>query len=408
MLSNEMLDKYAELVLSIGVNLQKGQGLTLICPVECRKIAHAFTKSAYKLGASIVDVRWGDEEIDKLNYEYADTDTLCNIPKWVVENRNHIVKENYCYVAISAENPLIFSGISPEKLSAVAKARAKALKNYTDAVMSNKIRWCVVSVPTIEWAKQVFKNSDKPVDELWEAIANTMRLYENDPVIAWKNHIERLEKRAEFLNKNNFEYLHFKNSLGTDLMVGLANSHVWLSAQEKAQDNVNFVANMPTEEVFTAPHRLKVDGVVKSALPLIEKGNIIDNFTLTFKNGKVVKATAEKNEALLNEILDTDAGTRRIGEVALIGKNSPIAKSKLLFYNTLFDENASCHLAIGKAYPSTIKNGVNLNAKELKALGANDSDDHIDFMIGTNDLSVTGIKFNGEMVRIFLDGDWVI
>ena len=274
--------------------------------------------------------------------------------------------------------------------------------------MSNAIRWCVISVPTLAWAKQVFPNSIDPISDLSTAIEKTMRLNTVNPLGAWEKHVQTLNRRSKFLNDKNFEFIHFKNKLGTDLMVGLCENHIWTCAEEKAKDGVPFVANMPTEEIFTAPHRLKVDGTLVSALPLCENGQIIDNFKITFKKGKIVDFSAEKGYQTLKHIIETDKGTRHLGEIALIGKNSPIAKSGILFYNTLFDENASCHLAIGKAYPTTIKGGEKLSKQQLKSLGVNDSIEHVDFMIGTPDINVTGIQKDGNKIPLFIDGEWVI
>ncbi len=408
MLQGKILNEYANLVIKVGVNLQKGQGLEILCPIECAYLAEELTRVAYQNGAKIVSVRWENENIDKLNYTYAKTEDLTNVPKWFVDSKNYLVENDFCYVAISAENPSLFKDISAEKLSAVATARAKALKKYSSKVMSNEIRWCVVSVPTLEWAKQVFPNSNTPLEDLSLAIEKTMRLDDDNPLLAWQKHVDNLERRANFLNSARFEYLIFKNSLGTNLKVGLCDDHVWLSAKEKAKDGVSFIANLPTEEVFTAPHKYKVDGVLKSALPLCENGQIIDDFSITFKKGKIVNFSAKKGYEALKGLIETDKGTYRLGEVALIGKNSPIAKSKILFFNTLFDENASCHLAIGKAYPTTIYNGENLSKKELSAKGVNDSVEHVDFMIGTDDLTVTGIKKDGSKFLLFNDGEWTI
>ena len=274
--------------------------------------------------------------------------------------------------------------------------------------MSNGIRWCVVSVPTKAWAKQVFPNTENPELELSKAIIKTMRLDTPDPTKAWQEHVEKLEKRAEFLNSAKFEYLHFKNNSGTDLKVGLADDNIWINAQELAKDGVKFVANMPTEEIFTAPHRMKVNGTLRSAMPLCENGQVIDEFTITFKQGKIVDFDAKVGYDALKKLIETDSGTYRLGEVALIGKNSPIAQSGILFYNTLFDENASCHLAIGKGYPSTILGGDKLTLAELKEKGVNDSTEHIDFMIGTPDMEITGVKKDGSKFKLFSDGDWTI
>jgi len=408
MLKGKTLKDYAKLVVNIGVNLQKGQGLEIVCPTEKREIAIALAEAGYEAGAKIVRVRWEDEEINKINYANAEADALTEVPKWLVDSRNYLVDNGFCYIAVSADDPEAYKNIPAEKLAAVMQARSKALKKYSDSVMSNGIRWCVVSVPTPAWAKQVFPASTNPEEDLSIAIEKAMRLNTANPLEAWKKHIETLSLRAEFLNEKNFDYLHFKNGLGTDLKVGLAKNHLWTSAREKAKDGVNFVANIPTEEVFTSPHRLKVDGTLVSAMPLCENGQIIDQFTITFKKGKIVKFTAKKGYETLKHLIDTDSGTKYLGEVALIGKNSPIARSGILFYNTLFDENASCHLAIGKAYPTTIRGGEKLTKKELKALGVNDSTEHIDFMIGTPDLEVTGYDKNGNATPLFIDGEWVI
>ena len=408
MLSGKILENYADLVIKYGVNLQKQQGLEIICPVEKREIAHALAIAGYKAGAKIVRVRWHDEIFDKIGYEYADTTALSEIPKWYVDSKNYLVENGYCYIAVSADDPSIFKDIPSDKVSAVAKARSKALKKFSDVVMANGLRWCVVSVPTLAWAKQVFPDVENPEEQLSKAIESTMRLDLDNPLKAWEEHIKTLESRASFLNSKNFEYIRFKNGLGTDLKVGLCDNHQWISAREKAQDGVYFVANMPTEEIFTSPHREKVDGVLVSALPLCENGQIIDDFTITFKKGKIVSFTAKKGYETLKHLIETDSGTRRLGEIALIGKNSPVAKCNTLFFNTLFDENASCHLAIGKAYPSTVNNGENLTIKQLKALGVNDSTEHVDFMIGTPDMSVIGVEKDDKETTLFIDGEWVV
>ena len=407
MLTGKKLYDFAELVLGVGVNLQKGQGLEIVCPVEKSEVAVAFSEKAYEMGARIVNVRWSCEKTDRVNYLYAEEEALTDIPKWFVDSKNYLVKKGFCYVAIDAEDPSAFKDVPSEKLAAVSKKKSKLLKAFSDEVMSNGIRWCVVSVPTESWAKKIFPAAD-PVEELSFAIEKTMRLDEKNPLEAWQKHIATLNRRAEFMNAKNFEYLHYKSANGTDLMLGLAENHVWVSAQEKAKDGVPFVANMPTEEIFTAPHKDKINGVVKSALPLSYNGQIIENFSFTFKKGKVVDFSAEKGYDVLKKLLETDSGTLSLGEAALIGKNSPIAKSGILFLNTLFDENASCHLALGKGYPTTVKGGAEMTVKELKKLGVNDSVEHVDFMIGSPDLSVTGIGYDKSETPLFVDGEWVI
>ncbi len=408
MFSNESLVNYAKLVLKYGVNLQNGQGLEIACPVDCKETARVFTSVAYQLGAKIVRVRWNDDVCTKINYQHAQTDALCDIPKWFVDSKNDLVKRNFCYVAIDSEDPSLFNDCDAQKLAKINRARAKKLRWFSDAVMADQLRWCVVSVPNIAWAERVFPNSANPIQDLTTAIERAMRLDTPNPVSAWDEHVTALNQRAEFLNGMNFEYLHYQNSLGTDFTVGLCKDHVWLSAKEKSADGKYFIANMPTEEVFTAPHSQKADGIVKSALPLSYNGQIIENFSLTFKKGKVIDFSAEKGYDALKHLLETDGGTKRLGEVALIGKNSPIAKSGVLFYNTLFDENASCHFALGKAYPTNVLGGVEKSKSELKKLGVNDSSEHVDFMIGTNDLSIVGITHDGKKVPVFIDGEWAI
>lgn len=407
-MDEKLLKEYAKLVLKFGVNLQKGQGLELACPVEKRQAAKAFAETAFDMGASTVRIRWEDEDIERLNLLYSDEKELTTVPKWFIESKHELVNRNFCYVAIAAEDPSAFSSVPNARIAAYSSARRKALKAFSEKVMANGIRWCVISLPTEKWAEKVFPNQDNAVKKLENAIIKTMRLNLPDPQKEWENHIKNLSVRAEFLNSNNFDYLHFKSDNGTDLKVGLAQNHVWLSAKEKAMDGVEFIANMPTEEVFTAPHRLKVNGKVRSYLPLAYNGQIIDNFTLDFKNGKIVGFSAEKGYETLKSLIETDGGSVRLGEVALIGKDSPIAKSGILFYNTLFDENASCHIAIGKGYPTTVKNGDKLSRKELKNLGLNDSVEHVDFMIGTPDMNIVGYKKDGFPVQIFKDGNWCV
>ena len=407
-MKKDVIKQFATLVLKYGVALQKGQNIEIACPVEKHEIARIFISTAYEMGAKFARVRWSDEVVDATSYELADEEMLTAVPRWFIMSKNELVEKDFCYVAIAAEDPYAFNRVPSDRLAKISKARSKALKAFSDVVMSNGIRWCVVSVPTKNWAQTVFKNCNDAEERLFNEIIKTMRLDTPNPDAEWEKHISSLTEHAEYLTTQNFEYLRFQNALGTDLKVGLCDEHVWLSAQEKAKDGVNFIANMPTEEVFTAPHRLKVDGTLYSAMPLVYNGQIIDGFSITFKKGKIVDFSATTGYTVLKELIETDEGTLRLGEVALIGKNSPIAKSGILFYNTLFDENASCHLAIGKAYPTTVKGGESLTTAELKKLGANDSVEHVDFMIGTPDLSVVGIKKTGEKVQIFKDGDWVI
>lgn len=402
------IEKLAELAIKVGVNMQKGQKVLINCPVEKSETGRIFAKKAYELGASLVKIEYADEKLLRINYENADINELEKIEKSFVMRKEEYVDENYCYIVIDADDPNLLNGIDGEKINRVNIARRTALKKYNDAVMKNAIRWTIVAIPSPAWAKRVFPNSQNPEEELWQAIKKTVRLDTDDPVAEWQKHIAKLNARAKFLNDKNFEYIRFESANGTNLDVGLADGHQWLAAEEKGLDGHKFIANLPTEEVFTAPHRLKVNGTLKNALPLAHDGNIIDDFYITFKNGKAVDFGAKQGYDTLKNLIESDEGSHYLGEIALIGKNSPISNSGILYYNTLFDENASCHLAIGKAYPTTLVNGDKMTAEELNKCGANDSLVHCDFMIGTKDLKVTGIDKNGKTTPIFANGDWII
>lgn len=408
MLNNVQLQHYADLAIKVGVNLQKGQRLNINAQIECAHIVRVLAEAAYRAGASEVMVQYADEKLSRINYDFMTVEELEKVPQWQIDRSVHIVDNNYANISVSAGDPNIFAGVDPVKLQRAAQARGKAMKYYREAFMRNANRWLVISVPTQAWAKQVFPNEENAVDRLWDAIAMTMRLNEPDPVAAWQKHIATLTRRADFMNKKDFSYVHLTSKNGTNLKVGLAEGHIWCAAEEKAEDGITFTANMPTEEIFTAPHRLRVDGVVHNALPLVEQGNIIDDFTIHFEKGRVTKFTAKKGQDALSNIINTDEGSHYLGEVALIGKNSPIAQSGIMFYNTLFDENASCHLALGKGYPTTVKNGSGMTKEQLEEIGVNDSLEHCDFMIGTADMNIVGVTKEGKKVQLFVDGEWVI
>ena len=402
----DLLYKYAELAVKVGVNLQKGQLLEISTPVECEEFALILAEVAYMNGAGRVLIDRRSDNENRLAYTYSSAEELEKVPAWFVEKKNYLVTEGACRIAIDADDPEALKGLDEAKIARRSSAYNKALKIYSDAIMGNAIRWCVIAYPSYNWAKLMFPESDDPEAELFEAIKHTVRLDSDDPVAAWNDHIETLNRHAKIMNDYDFSYLRYETSAGTNLKVGLAKDAVWLPAQEKAKDGVPFIANMPTEEVFTAPDNTRIDGVVKNALPLSYNGTIIDGFSVTFKDGKVIEFSAEQGYETLKALINTDEGTKSLGEMALVGKNSPIAKSKLLFYNTLFDENASCHFAFGQAYPTTIKGGGDMTAEELAAHNANDSVEHVDFMVGTEDLKITGVTKDGKEVVVFIDGEW--
>lgn len=407
---NNMLKKYASLAVKKGVNLQKGQVLMINTPIECYDFARVIAEEAYREGAKEVIVRYSDQVIQRLTLENASIETLSNIPDWFSESYNKYAKEGCCVISVSASDPDAYKGVPADKISAYQQARSKALKEYFELSMANKIRWTVVSVPTDKWAKKIFKDTstEEAVNKLWDQIFKVVRLYEEDPIKAWDEHNSKLHEKMDFLNSQKFKSLHYTNNRGTDLTIELPEGHIWCGGSEHCYNGIEFNANMPTEEVFTMPKRDAVNGTVVSSKPLIYGGNVIDKFKLTFKNGKVVDFTAEEGYDTLKKLLDTDEGASYLGEVALVPYDSPISNSNIIFYNTLFDENASCHLAFGAAYPINMENGENMTKEELLSKGANDSIIHEDFMIGTEDLNITGINKDGEKIQIFLNGNWAI
>jgi aminopeptidase len=408
-MNTEMLIKYADLVVRTGINLQEKQQLVINSPIECAFFARMIAEKAYEAGAINVIVDYNDEKLALIKYNKAPKESFEKEPSYLALSREELLKEKTAFISISARDPELLSGVDSNKISTLAKTTNKALKNFSSALMSNQVQWCVVSIPTKAWAKKVFPevSEEEAVEKLWDSIFSIVRVDNENPVAAWDEHLTKLKTRAEYLNEKKFKYLYYK-SKGTDLVVELPQGHIWVSGEEDTKDGINFVANMPTEEVFTLPKRDGVNGYVTSKKPLNYGGNIIDNFKLTFKDGKIVEHTAENGEEILKGLLDTDEGARYLGEVALVGHNSPISNSNLIFYNTLFDENASCHFAFGEAYPSCLTGSENMSKEELLENGVNDSLTHVDFMIGSAELEIIGETATGEKSQVFKDGNWVI
>ena len=406
----EILKKYAELVVRTGVNLQEKQQLFIMSPLECADFARIIAEKAYEAGAINVIVDYHDENLELLRYNKAPKESFQKEPLHAALAREELVKEKTAFISISARNPELLGNVHPDKISTLAKTNSKVLRNFSNSLMSNEVQWCVVSIPTKAWAKKVFPNAiseEEAVEKLWSSIFSIVRADKESPIEAWNEHLENLKVRKDYLNEKNFKYLYYKSE-GTDLTVELPKGHIWISGEEYSKDGVKFVANMPTEEVFTLPKRDGVNGYVTSKKPLIYGGNIIDNFKLIIKDGKIVEFIAEKGDEILKGILDIDEGARYLGEVALVGYNSPISNSGLIFYNTLFDENASCHFAFGEAYPSCLKDSEKMTKEELLAKGVNDSLTHVDFMVGSAELEIVGETEGGEMVQIFKNGEWAI
>lgn len=407
-MNKSFLIKYASLAVNIGVNIQKDNILVISSPIETAEFARLITEEAYKSGAKDVIVHYGDQKLTKIKLENSSLETISNIPEWQAESYNYYARQEACFISISASDPDGLKGVPVEKIGASQKARTSALKEYFDNSMSNKCRWCVLSVPTLSWAKKVFpKVSDyEAIESLWDVIFKTVRVDTENPVNAWKKHNAYLEEKIKFMNNNNFKSVHLKSANGTDLNIELPEGHIWAGGSEGDVNGIPFNANIPTEEVFTLPKKTGVNGIVYSSKPLSYGGNLIDNFSITFKDGKAIDFTAETGYDVLKQMLESDEGAKYLGEVAFVPYNSPISNSKLIFFNTLFDENAACHLAFGRAYESCVKDADKYSEEELEKIGVNNSVIHVDFMIGTSDLEITGINKNGETIQIFSNGNW--
>lgn len=403
-----LLEKYARLIVNTGINIQENQILVINSPIECAEFTRILVELAYKEGARDVVVNWKDELVSKIRYLHAPEDIFDEFPEWQKEFFLSYVRQGAAFVSIAASDPELLKEVDANRVARVQKASNIALKDYRESLMSNKNAWCVVSIPTEAWAKKVFPtlSKEEAIEKLWEAILKTVRVDTDDPVAAWEEHKNNLKRSMEFLNSNKFKYLQYKNSAGTDLKIELPEDHIWISGSEYTPEGVEFIANMPTEEVFTLPKKTGVNGIVVSSKPLNYNGNLIDNFSLTFKEGKITDFEAEKGNEILKKLIETDEGSHYLGEVALVPHDSPISNSNILFFNTLFDENASCHLAIGKAYPVCIKNGDNMTEEELVRNGVNDSLVHEDFMIGTADLEIIGVTSEGTEIQIFKNGNF--
>ncbi|MDY0256795.1 aminopeptidase [Gudongella oleilytica] len=404
------MEEYARLLVEVGVNLKPGEPLVISAPVEGAEFVRMMAKIAYQHGCTDIYMNWTDDVLTRLKYENAPLEVFESFPRWKAEPLEEFAKKGGNFIYISAEDPQLLQGIDTRKISANNKASGIGLKEYRNYTMNDINSWCVASIPTISWAKQLFPEVEEgeAVEKLWDAILEATRMNSDDPVEAWKQHIETLKKKVNYLNGKKFAKLHYTSNNGTDLMIELPEGHIWAGGGSVNAKGDLFVANMPTEEVFTLPAKYGVNGVVYSTKPLNYGGNLIDNFSLVFENGKVVDFEAKTGHDLLAELLDMDEGSRYLGEVALVPYSSPIERAGILFMNTLFDENAACHLALGKAYPTCIEGGPSMNEKELEAHEVNDSFTHEDFMIGTSDLSIVGITQDGEEIEVFMDGEWAV
>lgn len=407
----EKLQEYARLLVEVGLNVQKGQNLVIACPVECAWFARMCAKAAYAVGCREVIMNWRDDQLAREKYLHAADEVFDTVPAWQSEFFNGYAKEGAAYLAISATDPENLKGVDPDRIVRSQRSSSGAMQDFYRLQMSNGFPWCIGSIPIPSWAKKVFPGCDEEtaMEKLWNAIFAAIRVSgRGDAVQRWQEHLDTLQVRIDKLNALRLESLHYTNSLGTDLTIRLPEDHVWAGGGGKTSAGQAFIANMPTEEIFTAPLRDGIDGVVYAALPLAHGGNIIDKFHFVIREGKIVEAHAQTGEETLKAAIAVDEGASRFGEVALVPYDSPISNQKILFYNTLFDENASCHLAFGEAYPECIRGGEKMSKEELKEHGLNDSITHVDFMVGTADLSIVGRTRDGREVPIFVDGNFAI
>lgn len=403
----ENLENYARLITEIGVNVQKGHTIVVQISVDQAELARLITKKAYELGAAEVIVQWTDDFVQREFLAFAADDRLETIPQHKVDQTEDWIAKGASRISVVSSNPDALAGIDHQRVATYQAASGKALLNLRKATQANKVSWTVVAAAGQDWAQKVFPDlsPEDAQDKLWDEIFKTTRIYENDPVAAWKAHDEKLQKKADELNKEQFTALHY-TAPGTDIIIGLPKNHLWEGAGSYNARNEKFMANMPTEEVFTAPDSRRVDGYISSTKPLSYAGTIISGMKFTFKDGKVVDFSAEQGQEVLKNLLETDEGATRLGEVALVPDPSPISQSGITFFNTLFDENASNHLALGSAYAFSIQGGTEMNEEELKEAGLNRSQTHVDFMVGSDQMDIDGIREDGSTVPIFRNGDW--
>lgn len=406
-MKKSILKKYAHLAVSTGINVQKGQDVLVYAEHEQPEFVEYVVEECYKAGARHVKVEWEDTpKITKAKYKYETVDTIADVPAWVIERMKHFIATNPARLYIASEDPDGLKGINQQKMASSSMKRYPIIKPYIDQ-MENQYQWSIVAVPGRAWAKKVFPNvtTSKAMELLWDAILKTARV-NDDPIQAWKDHNADLLKRCEYLNGLNLDYLHYESKNGTDFKVWMLDKCLWLGGGETSLKGIFFNPNIPSEECFTSPIRGKAEGKVVASLPLSYQGQMIENFDFVFKEGKVVECHAEKNEELLKKMISMDEGASYLGECALVPFESPINQTGVLFYNTLFDENAACHLALGRGFSNCVKDYEKYQKADFDAMGINDSMIHVDFMIGNRDMKITGHTRDGKIIPIFKNGTW--
>jgi len=406
---DEKLDRFAEVAVRVGLNLGRGQELLISAPLEALPLVRRITEHAYKAGALLVTTFYSDDPAILSRYHYAEDASFDHAAVWWADAMAAAFRGGAARLAIAGANPALLAKEDPAKVSRANIAASKAAKPAMELITKHAINWSIVAAATPEWAKLVFpgEDVDTAVARLWDAIFLASRVTGDDPVAEWKRRSQMLKKRVDLLNAKRFHALRFKAQDGsTDLTVGLADDHLWAGGGGEAGNGIFCNPNIPTEECFTTPHKDRVDGFVRASKPLSHQGTLIENITCTFEGGKIVSATATAGEDVLNRLISTDDGARRLGEVALVPHSSPISQSGVLFWNTLFDENAASHIALGQAYATCLVGGDKMTAEELTALGANSSLIHVDWMIGSGKMDVDGIAKDGTAEPLMRSGEW--
>jgi aminopeptidase len=405
----QQLEKYAELAVKVGVNVEPGQTLMISASIDTAEFVRLITEKAYQAGAKQVYIEWQDPICTRLKYELAPTEAFDEYPRWQAMGREELAEKGGAYLVIESNDPEWLKGVDADRISAASKAAGIALKKWRKSMLSDQMSWCIIAAASRSWAKRVFpeKEEAKAVEALWNAIFQATRVDQEDPEGMWKKHNAFLQEKIAFLNQKRYKKLHYQ-APGTDLIVELPDHHIWCGGSAKNERGTLFNPNIPTEEVYTAPLRLGTRGTVRSTKPLSYQGNLIENFSLRFENGQIVGISAEKGIDALQSMIGIDEGAAYLGEIALVPHDSPISNTDLIFYNTLYDENASCHLAIGSAISTCIEGGTELSPEELRKAGLNESMTHVDFMIGSADLDIDGETDEGIWEPIFRKGNWAL
>ncbi|MEJ6348733.1 aminopeptidase [Holzapfeliella sp. He02] len=402
-----LLGKYADLTIQTGVAVKPGDTIVLQIATDQREFAHLLAEKAYEQGAAEVIVKWQDETLNRLNLLHADEDRLTTFSSSQEAQVNEWLDKKVKRISVISNNPDALSGVDQNRLAKMQSAMTKGMLPIRRATQNNDLSWTIVGAASEGWAKHVFPDVSpaEAVDKLWHEIFKTTRIYAENPIEAWQEHKTNLRQKAKVLNDKQFKALHYTSDL-TDITIGLPQNHIWHSAGAVNRDGEEFMPNMPTEEVFTAPDFRYIDGVIASTKPLSYSGQLIEGIKVTFKDGQITKITADKGQETLEHLIQTDDGAKSLGEVALVPYSSPISQSQIIFFNTLFDENASNHVAIGAAYPFSIENGTEMSPIELRKNGLNVSQTHVDFMVGSNKMNIEGIAEDGSRFQVFENGEW--